>query len=69
MYEAVPEIDGATDILTEQVHNNLHQYMNTKRLSTKWVSRLFPVNRKRDHVTSSNFSHLFIIMIWPSLVN
>src|ERR1700712_1634247 len=49
----VREIAEAVGISTERVHNILHQHLEMKKLSARWVPRLLTVDQKRNRVTTS----------------
>ena len=49
----VREIASAMDISSERVHNILHQHLNMRKLSARWVPRLLTVDQKRNRVRCS----------------
>lgn len=46
----VREIASAVGISNERVHNILHQHLDMKKLSARWVPRLLTLNQKRNRV-------------------
>ncbi|XP_025154465.1 uncharacterized protein LOC112588509 [Harpegnathos saltator] len=49
----VREVAEAVGISTEQVHHILHEYLDMKKLSARWVPRLLTLDHKRNRVTIS----------------
>jgi hypothetical protein len=49
----VLEIASAVGISSERVHNILHQHLNMRKLSARWVLRLLTVDQKRNQVRCS----------------
>jgi len=49
----VCEIANAVGISSERVHNILHQHLNMRKLSARWVPRLLTVDQKRNRVRCS----------------
>ncbi|XP_033229063.1 uncharacterized protein LOC117180682 [Belonocnema kinseyi] len=49
----VREVAEALGISTEQVHHISHEYLDIKKLSARWVPRLFIIDHKRNRVTTS----------------
>ena len=46
----IAEIVGISD---ERVRNILHEHLNKKKLSARWVPRLLTIDQKRTRVTTS----------------
>ncbi|MCP6645975.1 hypothetical protein NL493_27890, partial [Klebsiella pneumoniae] len=46
----VREITSAVGISCERVHNILHQHLDMKKLSARWVPRLLTIDQKRGRV-------------------
>jgi hypothetical protein len=49
----VREIASAVGISSERVHNILHQHLNKRKLSARWVPRLLTVDQKQNRVRCS----------------
>ncbi|GBP58922.1 Histone-lysine N-methyltransferase SETMAR [Eumeta japonica] len=49
----VRELAHAVGISTERVHHILHEYLDIRKLSPRWVSRLLTLDHKRNRVTTS----------------
>lgn len=49
----VRELAHAVGISTERVHHILHEYLDTRKLSARWVPRLLTLDHKRNRVTTS----------------
>ncbi|GBP28367.1 Histone-lysine N-methyltransferase SETMAR [Eumeta japonica] len=49
----VRELVHAVGISTERVHHILHEYLDMRKLSAKWVPRLLTLDHKRNRVTTS----------------
>lgn len=49
----VREVADAVDILIERVHHMLHEYLDMKKLSVRWVPHLITLNHKNSLVTTS----------------
>jgi histone-lysine N-methyltransferase SETMAR len=49
----VREIASAVGISSEWVHNILHQHLNMRKLSARWVPQLLTVDQKRNRVRRS----------------
>ena len=49
----VREVSKAVDISTERVHHILHEYLNMRKLSARWVPRLLTLDHERNRVTTS----------------
>ncbi|XP_037959628.1 uncharacterized protein LOC119688984 [Teleopsis dalmanni] len=49
----VHELAHAVGILTEWVHHILHEYLDMKKLSARWVPQLLTLDHKRNRVTTS----------------
>ncbi|XP_043644536.1 histone-lysine N-methyltransferase SETMAR-like, partial [Drosophila teissieri] len=49
----VREVAEAVGISTERVHHILHEYLDMKKLSARWVPRLLTHDHKRNRVTIS----------------
>jgi histone-lysine N-methyltransferase SETMAR len=49
----VQKIASAVGISNERVHNILHQHLNMRKLSARWVPRLLTVDQKQNHVRCS----------------
>ncbi|XP_025161796.1 histone-lysine N-methyltransferase SETMAR-like [Harpegnathos saltator] len=49
----VREVAEAVGISTERVHHILHEYLDMKKLSARWVPRLLTLDHKRNRVTIS----------------
>jgi histone-lysine N-methyltransferase SETMAR len=49
----VREIASAVGIFSEWVHNILHQHLNMRKLSARWVPRLLTVDHKQNRVRCS----------------
>ncbi|GBP54687.1 Histone-lysine N-methyltransferase SETMAR [Eumeta japonica] len=49
----VRELAHAVGISTERVHHILHEYLDKRKLSARWVPRLLTLDHKRNRVTTS----------------
>ncbi|GBP32815.1 Histone-lysine N-methyltransferase SETMAR [Eumeta japonica] len=49
----VRELAHAVGISTERVHHILHEYLDMRKLSARWVPRLLTLDHKRNRVTTS----------------
>ncbi|GBP84565.1 Histone-lysine N-methyltransferase SETMAR [Eumeta japonica] len=49
----VRELAHAVGISTEQVHHILHEYLDMRKLSARWVPRLLTLDHKCNRVTTS----------------
>ena len=49
----VRELAEAVNISTERVHHILHEYLDMRKLSARWVPRLLTIDHKRERVTIS----------------
>lgn len=49
----VREVAETVGISTERVHHILHEYLDMKKLSARWVPRLLTLDHKRNRVTTS----------------
>ncbi|GBP74486.1 hypothetical protein EVAR_58987_1 [Eumeta japonica] len=49
----VRELAHAVGISTERVHHILHEYLDKRKLSARWVPRLLTLDQKRNRVTTS----------------
>jgi len=49
----VREVAEAVGISTERVHHVLHEYLDMKKVSARWVPRLLTLDHKRNRVTIS----------------
>jgi histone-lysine N-methyltransferase SETMAR len=49
----VREFASAVGISSERVHNILHQHLNMRKLSARWVPRLLTVDQKQNRVRCS----------------
>lgn len=49
----VRELAHAVGISTERVHHILHEYLDMRKLSARWVPRLLTLDHKRNRMTTS----------------
>ena len=66
----VCEVAEAVGISTERVHHILHEYLDMRKLSARWVPRLLTLDHKRNRVTTSKecLFHFFLAASTGTLV-